>query len=243
MNLIIDIGNTRTKYAIFDNHDEVLPSTPVELTLTSLQKLQQDYDVDKCILSATGHVPKSITDYLSSSTKHFVAFSQQTPLPFISQYQTLETIGLDRLAAIAGANALYKNNTTLIIDAGTAITFDVKDFHGTHLGGNISPGMAMRFKALHEFTEKLPFVQAESVQNQLGLTTREALINGVVNGIIAEIESYITQLQNKHENLVTLLSGGDAHFFENKVKKTIFVVQNLVSTGLNTILLHNTDSF
>ncbi len=241
MNLIIDIGNSRTKISVFDNEKEVFNTSEPFSNFTNIEIIQKKYDIKRCILSASGHIPEGFCKKLDHSFDYLLTFDQRTPLPFESNYKTPESIGLDRLAGIAGANVLFKSEDVLIIDAGTAITFDVKDKNGIHLGGNISPGMQMRFKALHNFTEKLPLVRANNDVGLLGLTTNEAILDGVVNGIIYEMEGYMNRLSDNYDNLTVILTGGDAHFFVNKLKKTIFVVRNLVCTGLNSILLYNVE--
>ncbi|HBH47264.1 MAG TPA: type III pantothenate kinase [Bacteroidales bacterium] len=240
MNLIIDIGNSTTKLSIFKHEKEVFSERISHLSLQILTALADKWQaIDKCILAASGQVNPAIVSELKNIAPQLLLFSSSTPLPFKNKYATPETLGLDRLAAIAGANALYKKENVLVIDAGTAITFDFINKKEEYLGGNISPGMDIRFKALNHYTEKLPLVKASGSITAIGDSTFSAIENGVVNGIIFEMEGMIETMRRNYTNLTVLLTGGDAHFFDNKLKKTIFVVQNLVSIGLNTILNYN----
>lgn len=243
MNLVVDIGNSRTKFSVFKNGTEISFYSEKKFTTNYIETLLSKYTtIYKCILSATGHIPENTLAFLQKKIKYCLHFTQQTPLPFISEYKTRDTIGLDRLAAVAGANVMYPNQNVLIIDMGTAITYDLKNEENFHLGGNISPGMEMRFRALNKFTSKLPLIEAKNGPTLIGLSTDEAIENGVLTGIIKEIEGIIEEIECNYNNLTIILTGGDAQFFVNKLKKTIFVVQNLVSTGLNSILSHNAEN-
>lgn len=240
MNLIIDIGNTRTKYSVYDSHQEIFTDAIDFCTIERIKQLKVDFPLIKnAILSASGHVPDGITRDCEKLFNFFFEFNTTSPLPFISEYKTLATIGLDRLAGIAGAQLLFPEKNVLVIDAGTAITYDLKTKYNIHKGGNISPGLKMRFKSLHDYTHALPLVETTETMNLLGLSTREAILNGVVQGILSEIEGTIELLDPIYEELTIILTGGDAPFFEIKLKRTIFAVQNLVSQGLNTILNYN----
>jgi type III pantothenate kinase len=127
----------------------------------------------------------------------------------------------------------------LVVDAGTAITYDVINDRGQYFGGNISPGIHMRYKALHEFTRKLPLIDMIGDYPQLGRNTRDAIISGVLQGIICEVEGTIDNFSKNFPELRVVITGGDAGFFDKKLKKTIFVVPNLVLLGLNSILQYN----
>ena len=240
MNLVIDIGNTNTKHSVFENDNEIFFESSLVSSMSVIENILKEYSsIDKCILSATGHIPEGFINAVTKLVPYFIEFKQNTPLPFKSKYETQKTLGLDRIAAVAGALSLYKGENVLIIDAGTAITYDFKNENDEYLGGNISPGMNLRFKALHEYTEKLPMVKPSEEIGQLGTSTQKAILNGVINGIIFEMEGSINSIQENYTNLTVLLTGGDSQFFDHKLKKTIFVVRKLVSLGLNTILNYN----
>ncbi|MBN1119267.1 MAG: type III pantothenate kinase [Bacteroidales bacterium] len=239
MNLIIDIGNTLCKLAIFEGPDEIF-SESINGNLTDrITALKQVYkNLDYSILSATGKVDPGLPEFLSRNFHTSILFDHQTPLPIIIDYNTPETLGLDRMAGAAGANGLFPDKNVLIIDAGSAITIDMKTKENKFIGGNISPGMSMRFRALHDYTHRLPLVKPGK-NSLIGKTTDEAIKNGVINGIAFEVEQYFENLNAIYEDLTIILTGGDAEFFENRLKKTIFVVQNLVRQGLNIILNYN----
>jgi type III pantothenate kinase len=240
MNLIIDIGNTRTKYAIYKDKAEIFTDFSINTSVENLNKIKINYPaIKKTIICATGPVTGYFLDECRNLFHPILEFNQQTMLPFKCLYKTRETIGLDRLAAVAGAKYLYPDKNVLIIDAGTAITYDLKTKSNEFPGGNISPGLTMRFKALHNFTHKLPLVELSKNATLLGNSTQQAILNGVVNGAVLEIDGMIGLTEKIYEDLTIILTGGDAPFFDYMLKKTIFVVQNLVSIGLNTILNYN----
>ena len=168
-----------------------------------------------------------------------IRLTHETPVPIKNLYKTPETLGADRLAAVIGANAIRPNRDLLIIDAGTCITFDFIDKHGQYHGGNISPGMEMRLKALHAFTAKLPEVTADGETPTYGDSTETAIRAGVYHGIAFEIEGYIRQLQKNYPQLLVFLTGGDRFSFDTNLKSSIFADSFLVLKGLNRILAYN----
>ncbi|HKL32104.1 MAG TPA: type III pantothenate kinase, partial [Tangfeifania sp.] len=161
------------------------------------------------------------------------------PLPIENLYQTKDTLGKDRIAAVVGAFDLYPNTNVLVIDAGTAITFDIINEQGQYLGGNISPGLEMRFKALNKFTGRLPLVRKNDFDNLYGRTTEEAILAGVQHGIVFETDKAIETFKEFYNNLKVIITGGDAIFFDKKLKNSFFVHFNLTALGLNRILEHN----
>jgi type III pantothenate kinase len=240
MNLLVDIGNTRTKVAITDGDTIVESKIFSQLQICDIEWVLKTYPpVVNCILSSTAADDLPLIEYLNNTFKLFINLTGNTALPFKNLYQTKETQGADRIAGIAGAQYLNPNANSLIIDAGTAITFDFINDKGEYLGGTISPGMQIRFKALNTFTGKLPLLQSVSDFNILGKNTNEAIVAGVQNGIIFEIDGYISNLNEQYHDLKVFLTGGDAEFFANKLKNTIFVNQNLLLIGLNRILEYN----
>jgi type III pantothenate kinase len=240
LNLIIDIGNTRTKLFIFSNNKIIEQKAFKRLTVNNLRKLIKSQPaIDKCILSNVGNLDKSILSYLGISIPAFIELSGNTTLPFMNLYETKYTQGSDRIAAIAGARVLFPNDHVLVIDAGTTITYELLDASGTYKGGNISPGIDTRFKALHQYTRKLPLLSRTDHDNILGKNTNEAIVSGVITGIIYEIEGYIDSFNKLYENLKIILTGGDSEFLAGKIKNFIFAESNLVAIGLNSILEHN----
>jgi type III pantothenate kinase len=240
MNLIIDIGNTRTKFAVFDGAKEVHSEAHNENKIEWVTQLVAKFPaLEYCIISATGELTDDFVHHCKSVFKKVLVFNTSISVPFTIEYKTPETLGLDRLAGIAGAQVFFQNKNVLIISLGTAITFDIKTSTNIYKGGNISPGMKMRFMALNRFTHKLPLVEPAEEPTLIGASTNQAILNGVINGIIFEIEGMITETDKIYKDLTIILTGGDTPFFDNKLKKTIFVVPNLVSIGLNTILHYN----
>jgi len=240
MNLVIDIGNTRTKFSVF-NRGEVLITVPVEEFLPShIDVLQKEYDgLNKVILSAVKDYPEELKAALQEKFDTFLELAADTPLPIENCYQTKETLGKDRIAAVVGAFDLYPDTNVLVIDAGTAITYDLITAEGKYLGGNISPGIEMRFKALNQFTGKLPKVDKGEYNKLFGTNTEQAIRAGVQNGIIYEVDNAISSFKEFYNNLKVIITGGDAEFFDNKLKNSFFVHFNITSLGLNRILQHN----
>ena len=240
MNLVIDIGNTRIKAAIFDDskmiEEYAADSSPLELTEMILNKYP---DIQYAIVSSVHEPESDFSGVLRKKVSKLIEVDDTTPVPITNLYQTPDTLGKDRLAALVGAYAIYPDSNVLIIDTGTAITYDFLDSGNRYSGGNISPGMEMRFKALNQYTRKLPKVSAKNTFPEMGFDTESSIISGVTNGILYEMNSYISIFIRKYKDLKIILTGGDANFFVKKLKKTIFVIPNLVLIGLNHILQYN----
>ena len=240
MNLIIDQGNTRVKCAVFNSND-VIVFKSVKLKRYAhriLNELPSTLKIENVILSNTSLPDKFLMDQLRTY-QHFLHLDHSTKIPIVNKYGTPETLGKDRIAAAVGAWMKYPNENILFIDMGTCITMNFVNNKGWFLGGNISPGIKMRFKAMHKFTANLPL--AENVLNDefIADTTVKALQNGAIKGTFREIDSFITETRNKFGEIKVILTGGDAFFFENWTKNMIFVAPNLVMEGLNEILKYN----
>jgi len=179
---------------------------------------------------------------LKAQLKNFVELGPDTSLPIRNGYATPATLGYDRLAAAVGAWVLQPEKPLLVIDLGTAVTYDFISADGTFMGGNIAPGVHTRLKSLNHFTGKLPLVEPTSDFGLLGNSTETAIRSGVMQGILFEINGYIEALTGQHPGLFTFLTGGDLIYFDGKLKNGIFVDENLVLTGLNRILRHNVHS-
>jgi type III pantothenate kinase len=243
MNLILDIGNTRTKAAIFASNKMISYHVFDGLLVCDAELLLRNFpQTDHCIVACTGSLEENTETYLNNTFPKLLKVSGNMALPFTNQYESKETQGPDRIAAIAGGQTLFPNTDLLVIDAGTAITFDFIDSVGNYSGGTISPGIQMRFRALHTFTQKLPLLSIKENFSLLGKNTDDAIISGVLNGICSEIEGYITSLSKPYPALKTIITGGDAEFLANKFKKPIFAEANLVLIGLNSILGYNANS-
>jgi type III pantothenate kinase len=170
-----------------------------------------------------------------------VEFNSGTPSPITNNYRTPKTLGLDRLAAAIGARTLFPDKDLLVIDAGTAITFDLVEGKGTFAGGNISPGLRSRFRALHEFTANLPLADEQGKIPLVGQTTEEAIKAGVIHGMVLEMDGMIDLMKKKRPEIQPVLTGGDARFFETRLKNRIFVKFEITLIGLNRILEYNVE--
>lgn len=242
VNLTIDIGNTRTKLGLFDREDLVEKQYLDGTALPEIIRYATNHRVRNVILSTVGsHIDASWEAELNRNF-FYLQLNHQTPLPIKNAYGTPETLGKDRLAAIVGAWQLYPGENCLVIDAGTCITYDLLQAGGTYLGGNISPGLNMRFRAMHEFTARLPLVQREvEIDNAIGQSTLTAMRNGGQLGMSLEIEGFIRLFREQFGSLQVILTGGDAEFFAKVLKSKIFVNPDLVLRGLNKILTYNAE--
>ncbi len=235
MNLCIDQGNTRAKIGIFDSGGLLEVLFFENLTAKDLSELIKQKNIQKGILSSVKKEDPEIMEILKK-LPFFMEFTHQTVLPVQNLYATPETLGKDRLAGVVGAFALKPDNDILVVDAGTAITYDFLSAKGEYLGGTIAPGINMRFSALNRFTGKLPLVSSEGQIPLLGKTTDEAIRAGVVNGVLFEIQQYEIELGKKYPQLLVFLTGGDCFFLAEKLKNPIFANQNLVLIGLNRLI-------
>lgn len=237
--ICFDQGNSATKAGVFFSDKLVEVISFENSDLSGFENILRKYPSSNCILSSVIETEDSIISRIRQLTAYFLLLSEKTLIPVTNNYNTPATLGKDRLAAIVGANALMPTKDILVIDAGTAITYDFIDSVGVYHGGNIAPGVDMRLKALHQFTRKLPLVEAFIETPLMGTDTATAINSGVINGIEFEIHGYINTLKIKYPELLIFLTGGSSIYFEEKFKNAIFVEKNLVLIGLNRILLYN----
>jgi type III pantothenate kinase len=234
--IVVDIGNTSTKYGIFEGDALVKQGTfktGEELPEAVLNKYE-----NAIVASVAGNI-QPIKERLSVQGK-LLELTAQTALPVLNEYATPQTLGVDRIAAAVGANYFFLNRNCLVFDAGTSITHEFITSSASYQGGGIAPGLAMKFKALHTFTQRLPLVEQTSENYPLtGKTTQESIQSGVLNGTVAELNGIIQQYSAFAADLVVILCGGDAGFFESKLKGRIFVIPELVLIGLHRILIYN----
>jgi type III pantothenate kinase len=239
LKLIIDFGNTLQKLAVFDGKNlllkEVFQDLEPDLLNRFIEKNGPFYGI---ILSSVSNHSLELEKILSRSDK-FILLDSQTPVPVKNLYQTPDTLGKDRIAAVTGAWSLFPGKNILVIDAGTCITYDMVTKNGEYLGGGISPGIRMRFQAMHTFTGKLPLIEPEDFDKLIGRSTRESLLSGVYNGVMAEIGELIRLYWEKFDDLIVIITGGDHQFLHNKLKINIFAVPELVLLGLNDIFDYN----
>jgi type III pantothenate kinase len=235
-NLCIDVGNTLMKAAIFDQEEMV--EKQVFASENDLGAWASTQSFERVIISSVKGGEGTLAEHFRSA-KQIVAFHHTLHLPIINTYKTPNTLGKDRLAVAVATQALHKGRNCLVMDAGTCLTYDFVTGKGEYLGGAISPGLHMRFKALHDYTAKLPLMDANGVVPLTGTDTTESIRSGVVNGMRFEMEKAIEEYANKYEDVQVILCGGDAHFFESRIKGVIFVLPDLVLFGLNHTLLYN----
>jgi type III pantothenate kinase len=239
MHIAIDIGNTQIKTGIFDGdilvHRETFPSSSLN---DPLVRLCSKYEIKMGILS---HVSRLETEQIQEIREHMdlLLLDQNTKVPFENLYATPDTLGVDRIALAAAAATKFSGEPVLVIDAGTCITFDFVSANQQYEGGSISPGIAMRYKAVHRFTANLPILTPENEIPVQGNSTTNALHKGILSGVIYEIDGVIEEYRSKNANLTVVLTGGDANFLSNNIKSGIFATPNFLLEGLNSILIHN----
>ena len=248
MNLCIDQGNSRTKVALMTDDGKMMNHFIYkQFSSADVERLFDLYDISDSIISSVVNIEAAVVNTLHRRSQHFVLFDHNTPVPIVNRYDTPQTLGQDRLAAAVGAKSLCPDENLLIIDAGSAITYDFVSDKGEYMGGNIAPGLKMRFTMLQRMTKKLPLVEVE--ENELiplfGKNTRDAIAAGVIRGVAYEVKGYMRTLGEKVPHFRTFLTGGNAPFILNNVrtsrteKREIRYEKNLVLIGLNTILCAN----
>ncbi|WP_294627293.1 type III pantothenate kinase [uncultured Bacteroides sp.] len=239
MNLIIDIGNTMAKVALFHDGEMMEVLTESNQSLEFLKTLCSKYPVKQGIVATVIDLNERLLADLEALPIPLMWLDSKTFLPVVNLYETPETLGYDRIAAVVGANEQFPDRDILVIDAGTCITYEFIDSKGQYHGGNISPGMQMRFKALHLFTGRLPMVDVNGRKLPMGRDTETAIRAGVLKGMEYEISGYIESMKHKYPELLVFLTGGDDFSFESSIKSIIFADRFLVLKGLNRILNYN----
>lgn len=239
MNLVIDIGNTRVKAAIFEKKELkkfLVFKSQNELLASSIFS---DYSISQCILGTVVNEIDAFVEVLKTKTK-VLLFTSETPTPVKNLYKTAHSLGSDRLAGAVGGNALFPNKNVLIIDAGTCIKYNFVTSQNEYIGGAISEGLQMRFKAMHTFTARLPLLDIDENSTVfIGTTSDESIVSGVQNGAILEVEGFIQAYRQLYSDINIIITGGDVNFFEKRLKKPIFADSFLILKGLNAILEYN----
>lgn len=239
MDLVIDIGNTLQKLAVFSEKSVLLDFfSEKNLSISLLETLFSQYPIKHTIVSSVREDDDLVLHWLENNTQ-LIQFTPSCRLPIRIKYATPETLGTDRIANAVGANALYPNKNVLSIMAGTCLVTDFVNDKGEYLGGSISPGVRMRFQALSQFTAHLPLIEPENIDFFIGENTKNSILAGVMNGIVQEINGIIRQYSRHYSQLKVILSGGDAELLQNSIKKRIFAAQNPVLLGLHKILRLN----
>ena len=242
MNLIIDIGNTNTKIAVFE-YDNIIEIDIInaENTIKAINKFLCKYKaINKAIISNVSETNNS-TLINKISIDNVYCLSDKLKLPFNNMYKSKETLGSDRKALVSAAIKHYPNNNVLIIDAGTCITTDFIDASGNYHGGSISPGINMRYGALSEKTSNLPKLERKYPLHITGSSTEDSIHSGIINGIVYEIREYISEYQKQYKDINIILTGGDSDFLSKPLKISIFANRNFLLEGLNFILNLNTE--
>jgi type III pantothenate kinase len=242
MNFIIDTGNTLTKLALFQGEELVAFNSFAGVDVQHIMRFcTNSPGIENAILSTVKPFHNETEEFLKKNFKTFF-FSHTTPVPVINKYSTPETLGKDRLAGIVGAQRIFPANDILVIDAGTAITYDLITAAGEYLGGGISPGITMRYKALHTFTGRLPLLDYFEDAHLIGDTTTLSIHSGVLNGVLAEVEGIMHNYLSLFPGLKIIVTGGNHNYFDKRLKIKTFAAPNLVLEGLNLILNFNIET-
>jgi type III pantothenate kinase len=194
--------------------------------------------IENIVVASVGKLQKE--DFLSFSESvnlHFI--SKESKFPFQNLYSTPNTLGIDRMVLAAGAVLQFPNKSRLVIDAGTCITYDFIDANDNYLGGAISPGIRLRYEALHNYTAKLPLLSKENPENLIGNSTSQSIHSGVINGVTMEIEGFVNSNLDKNDNFIIILTGGDSVFLAERLKNTIFANPNFLLESLNQTFQYN----
>ena len=241
MNLIIDVGNTNVKLAVFNQDEKMIDKRVVKVKYlqSSIKKITKEYaSIKHVILSSVGKLETSDIDYIES---HFTSLilDSKTRLPFKNSYKTPGTLGVDRVALVCASVRQYPSNNVLIIDAGTCITYDFITDSNEYLGGAISPGIRVRYQSLNNLTANLPLLNTKMPKHIIGDTTENSIHSGIINGVLNEIDGVISEYKVKYQDLTVILTGGDANFLSKQLKSSIFANSNFLLEGLNFILDFN----
>ena len=240
MNLIVDVGNTFVKFAVF-KHNELIHKASFEVSefASNYELIRHEFPhVEACIISSVGRLSKAQIAIIKDDLEVF-ELNHKAKLPFKNLYKTPETLGVDRIALASASVKQFPENNVLIIDAGTCITYDFVSDKNAYLGGAISPGIRLRYQALHNLTANLPLLKKDQPKTIIGDTTESSIHSGVVIGVVKEIDGVIDHYKAGHQDLTVILTGGDAKFLSNQLKNSIFANSNFLLEGLNFILEFN----
>lgn len=234
MNLVLDFGNTRIKAGLFEK--DILKKTLVEFDISEIISALKNFQIDKIFIASVVELPMETIKEIEKIGNP-IFFHATTPTPISNFYQSVNTLGSDRLASVCGAYQLFKGSAFLVIDAGTCIKYNYTDKNGNFIGGGISPGLAMRFKAMNKFTNKLPLIAFdENYHDLIGNNTQSSIKMGAQLGMIAEVRGIIEQYKQMDASINIVLTGGDTAFLQKGLKNGIFADPDLILKGLNSIL-------
>lgn len=240
MNLIIDVGNTYAKLAIYGkNKLRRKQIVKVDELNKAVLSLLVDYPaVDKGIISSVGKLESNTVNKMRRQI-NLHTLSHKSKLPFKNAYKTPKTLGVDRIALVCASVRQFPDNNALIIDAGTCITYDFITANNVYLGGAISPGIRMRYEALNNLTANLPLLDTKPPRTIVGSSTETSIHSGVIYGIVNEIDGVIAEYKSRYKDLTVILTGGDSKFLSKRLKNSIFANSNFLLEGLNYILEFN----
>ena len=243
MLLVIDVGNSRIKVAVFEHNNpiEIFVFDSDEAVKNFKNILKKYPKTRKAILSLVGKLDAATEKLIQNSLKTEI-ITHQTTFPFTNNYATPATLGIDRLVLAAGAVLLYPKQNRLVIDAGTCITYDFIAANDDYLGGAISPGITIRYKSLNNFTAKLPLLEKKETENFIGNSTENSIHSGIINGVCYEIDGFISRYSDKFQDLTIILTGGDAVFLAKRLKNTIFANSNFLLESLNLLSLYSNEN-
>ncbi|MAQ31969.1 MAG: pantothenate kinase [Flavobacteriales bacterium] len=239
MNLVLDIGNTNAKLAIFQSNQIVKSEMTNNLSENYLKKIINKYPIKNICCSNSGEPLHWVKDFCIKSNLYYLKVNSQCNLPINIDYESPDSLGSDRIALCVGAHAQYPGNN-LIIDMGTCITFDIV-VNDTYLGGQISPGFAIRLLSLHNHTYHLPKIKPEVLKKKMGKNTKESMMVGIHDSIIFEIEGVIEKYKLRYPNMSVILTGGDLKFVKKTLKNINFINPYLLMEGLNYIIAFNNE--
>lgn len=237
LNLTIDRGNTMTKVAIWDKGELLTAESLVKAETADILRVICSFrNIDRALLCTVAGGFENLGKALAEMGISFSELSNNDSLPIKIDYGSRATLGVDRIAAAAGAWSLIKGKDVLIVDIGTAVTYDRLTSKGVFAGGCIAPGIGMRLKALNYYTAALPLVNSRGATMTWGRSTETAMRSGAVNGVVAETSFYHSRLP---KGGVTVVTGGWSREIAKRLDFEVIVDETLVSRGLNSILLYN----
>ena len=242
MYLIVDVGNTRAKMVVAEDYKILYQTVADGLSEDIVSSIVSQYgDICSAIISTTRGDGEYLREMVAASVERVLLFTPATtPIPIKNGYHTPHTLGADRLAAAVGAWAMSPAEDVMVVDFGTAITIDYV-IGGEYRGGNISPGVTTRFRALADYTACLPLCQPTDEVLEYGRTTKEAIEQGVMRGVENEIRGYVEAFSKENDKNRIIFTGGDAKYFVKRIKNTIFADCEPLIYGLITILKYNAE--
>ncbi|MDA6070536.1 type III pantothenate kinase [Flavobacterium sp. AC] len=243
MILTVDVGNTRIKAAVFEGNtvleNFVFEKNELEKKIEKI--LEKFPNCSDLVVASVGNIDKqSFLTFENELKIHFL--TNEDVYPFVNKYATPKTLGIDRMVLASGATLQFPKQNRLVIDVGTCITYDFIDENDNYLGGAISPGLRLRYEALHNYTAKLPLLAFEAPELYIGNSTTQAIHSGVVNGFVYEIDGFIDEYRANFSNFIIILTGGDAVFLAKRLKNTIFANSNFLLESLNQTFQYKIDN-